>query len=213
MHMTTRSLLLSIASAALGAFATLVFWKPELPVDPERVAPILPTHLHANVPATPAPVRLSSASPIAAPPSDFRTASGAALDAVVHIRTESRAPTPQGWSLFFGTAPTAPIQRGSGSGVILSSEGYIVTNHHVIEGADRIEVGLNDNRNVNATLVGSDPATDIAVLQIDAPDLTAIPWGDSDDVQAAIGVGCGQSIRLDQHGQGSRHRFGQSAGH
>jgi Do/DeqQ family serine protease len=78
---------------------------------------------------------------------------------------------------------TSQIQRGSGSGVILSEAGLIVTNHHVIDGADAIEVGLNDNRSFEAELVGSDPATDIAVLRIEANGLTALPWGNSDDVR------------------------------
>ena len=75
------------------------------------------------------------------------------------------------------------MPSGSGSGVILSDDGYIVTNHHVIEGADLIEIGLNDNRTFAAELVGSDPTTDIAVLRIEAQDLKALEWGDSDAVQ------------------------------
>ena len=72
------------------------------------------------------------------------------------------------------------VQQGLGSGVIISSDGYIVTNNHVIEGADRIEVTLNDNRSFNARVVGSDATTDIALLKIDAKDLHVIPMGDSD---------------------------------
>ncbi|MDE6248271.1 MAG: trypsin-like peptidase domain-containing protein, partial [Paramuribaculum sp.] len=71
-------------------------------------------------------------------------------------------------------------QAGLGSGVILTSDGYIVTNNHVIDGADRLEVTLNDNRSFNATVVGTDPDTDIALIKIDAKDLTVIPMGDSD---------------------------------
>lgn len=71
-------------------------------------------------------------------------------------------------------------QSGLGSGVILSSDGYIVTNNHVIDGAERLEVTLNDNRNYNATVIGADPNTDLALIKIDETDLPVIPMGDSD---------------------------------
>ena len=71
---------------------------------------------------------------------------------------------------------------GSGSGVIVSSDGYIVTNNHVIEDANEIEVILNDNSKYKATIVGTDPSTDIAVLKIDAKKLTPIPLGNSDNI-------------------------------
>lgn len=74
-------------------------------------------------------------------------------------------------------------QLGLGSGVILSSDGYIVTNNHVIDGAERLEVTLNDNQNFNATVVGSDPSTDLALIKIDAKDLPVIPIGDSDNLK------------------------------
>ena len=79
--------------------------------------------------------------------------------------------------------PEQPKQRqiGLGSGVIVSADGYIVTNNHVIADAERLEVTLNDNRNFEATIVGADPTTDIALLKIDAPsDLHVIPVGDSE---------------------------------
>ena len=80
---------------------------------------------------------------------------------------------------------TKPRQRqiGLGSGVRISADGYIVTNNHVIEQAERLEVTLNDNRNFEATVVGADPTTDIALLKIDAPaDLHVIPMGDSENL-------------------------------
>ena len=117
------------------------------------------------------------------PRDGFHGAAEEALDAVVHVRTAQMVAAPGGWSGFFAP-PTQPrVQRGSGSGVILSSDGLIVTNHHVIEGADAIEIGLNDNRSFPAELIGSDPATDIAVLRIEADGLDALSWGNSDDVR------------------------------
>ena len=78
-----------------------------------------------------------------------------------------------------------PSQRqvGLGSGVIISPDGYIVTNNHVIDGAERLEVTLNDNRNFNATVIGADPTTDIALIKIEAPDLHVIPMGDSENLK------------------------------
>lgn len=79
--------------------------------------------------------------------------------------------------------PEQPRERqlGLGSGVIISQDGYIVTNNHVIDGAERLEVTLNDNRNFPATVIGTDPVTDLALVKIDAPaDLHVIPMGDSE---------------------------------
>ena len=76
-----------------------------------------------------------------------------------------------------------PVQMGLGSGVIISTDGYIVTNNHVIDGAERLEITLNDNRNYTATVIGNDPVTDLALIKIDAPDLHVIPMGDSEDLR------------------------------
>jgi len=92
---------------------------------------------------------------------------------------------------FFGGAPRQyrqPRQKaeqqqiGLGSGVIIDKDGYIVTNNHVIADAERLEVTLNDNRNYNATVVGTDPATDLALIKIEADDLHVIPMGNSEDL-------------------------------
>ena len=76
-----------------------------------------------------------------------------------------------------------PVQTGLGSGVILSEDGYIVTNNHVIDGADKLEVLLNDNSSYEATVVGTDEATDLALIKIDAKGLSAITFGDSEAVK------------------------------
>ena len=73
--------------------------------------------------------------------------------------------------------------RGQGSGVIVDAEGYIVTNFHVIDGASEIEVVLSDQRRVVGRVIGADPLTDLAVVKIDADDLVASPWGDSDELE------------------------------
>lgn len=73
-----------------------------------------------------------------------------------------------------------PVQSGLGSGVIVSADGYIVTNNHVIDGADKIEVLLNDNSTYDAKIIGTDETTDLALIKIDATDLSAITFGDSE---------------------------------
>ena len=92
-------------------------------------------------------------------------------------------------------------QIGLGSGVIASAEGYLLTNNHVIEGADEIEVQLADGRQGKAAVIGTDPETDLAVLKIELDRLPVIPWGQADGLQVgdsvlAIGnpFGVGQTV-------------------
>jgi serine protease Do len=72
---------------------------------------------------------------------------------------------------------------GQGSGVVVDSNGYIITNHHVVDDAETVDVHLGDGRHATAVVVGSDPMTDLAVLKINAPNLIAAEWGDSDELQ------------------------------
>jgi serine protease Do len=102
-----------------------------------------------------------------------------------------------------GRAPRMPKQRGLGSGVIVSGDGYILTNHHVIDGAQDIRVDMTDGRTFKAKLVGSDQPSDLAVLKIDATNLKTLSMGNSDDVQVgdvvlAIGnpLGIGQTVTM-----------------
>ncbi len=114
---------------------------------------------------------------------DFSDVAAGTIDAVVHIRTEMTKVTPL-YQTFFGMIIDRGVQRQKyeayGSGVIVSSDGYIVTNNHVVQDAERITVNLNNKRVVEARLVGTDPATDLAVIKIDGKDLTYIPYGNSD---------------------------------
>ncbi len=125
---------------------------------------------------------------------DFTLAAELSVNAVVHVKVKTPMQTRQfGYSdpffeYFFGRprqqAPQEmPMQEGSGSGVIITNDGYIVTNNHVIDRSSEIEVVLNDKRTFKATLVGADPSTDIALLKIDAEDLSVIPFGNSDAVK------------------------------
>ncbi|MCH2230439.1 MAG: Do family serine endopeptidase [Crocinitomicaceae bacterium] len=124
------------------------------------------------------------------PNADFVNASENSLNAVVHVTTKVETTSFQRdmFSEFFygpgaGGREFKQYGSGSGSGVIISRDGYIVTNNHVIEDAQEIEITLNDNRKYSATIVGTDPSTDIAVLKIEEKDLAAISLGNSDAIQ------------------------------
>jgi len=104
-----------------------------------------------------------------------------------------------------GLVPQQPEQhvQALGSGVIVTADGYILTNHHVIDGAEQIKVDLNDNRTLDAKVVGQDPPSDLAVLKVDAGGLPVLALGDSDrvrvgDVVLAIGnpLGIGQTVTM-----------------
>ena len=117
---------------------------------------------------------------------NFSDAAESAVQAVVYVKVTQKANYQQPGSLFdllFGFAQTPRDQVGLGSGVIIRPDGYIVTNNHVIAGADVIEVTLENNTVYPARLVGTDPATDIALLKIEAEDLPAVPMGDSDNLR------------------------------
>ncbi len=120
---------------------------------------------------------------------DFTYAAESAVDAVVYVKVTAvdvRRSAPSSiFDFFFGYEGT-PEKRervGSGSGVIIRPDGYIVTNNHVVEGASKIEVTLNNNKTFEATLIGADPATDVALIKIDAQGLPIIPFGDSDQLR------------------------------
>ena len=148
----------------------------------------------------------------------YREAAKRALPSVVHVYTTQKLVAPKHplvddpiFRHFFGDSPESedqPNNSGLGSGVIVSTSGYVLTNYHVIEAAEQIEVSLNDGRNLKARLVGSDPETDLAVLQIEAETseelkLPAISLGQMDDVIVgdvvlAIGnpFGVGQTVTM-----------------
>lgn len=124
---------------------------------------------------------------------DFTTAAEMTVNAVVHVKTSFFTETyiynqnPFGW--FLGDPGAGGIQKqmqpalSSGSGVIVSADGYIVTNNHVVKGAEKIQVVLNDKKTYDANVVATDPATDLALLKINAKGIHYIPYGNSDDVK------------------------------
>jgi serine protease Do len=145
-------------------------------------------------PAPPAPALSdNSVAPLLALDHAMETLAAHVTPAIVNVTVTSKtkASPDQGMpdiQQFFGPfgfqfpqqmQPQTQIEHGLGSGVIISPDGYIVTNNHVIEGAQEIRVTLNDRRVMDAKLVGADPLTDLAVLKINATNLASVPFGDS----------------------------------
>ena len=131
------------------------------------------------------PTRISSAGSI-----DFVQAAAAVSPAVVHIRTTfssggSRESSPfDMMEEFFGGRGRSRMPRAaSGSGVILTPDGYIVTNNHVVDKAEKVEVVLSNKRKVIAKVIGTDPNTDLALIKVDEKDLPVVKMGNSDNVQ------------------------------
>jgi serine protease Do len=147
-----------------------------------------------------------------APVVDFTPAATAATPAVVHIKTITKAKQVSGTQrnpfgdlfgddfgdFFGGPKGYSPEQRASGSGVIYTVDGYIITNNHVVAGADEINVTLKNRKTYKATVVGADPASDLAVIKIDAANLPYIVWGNSDEVKLGQWVlAIGYPLNLD----------------
>ena len=171
----------------------------------------------------PAPIVASASAPDPVPAhgvsGGFADVVSRVLPAVVTIRTERAASarltqlpqSPEGFPFgeFFsqrsprGRQAPAPRERGLGSGVIVSDNGYILTNHHVVDGSSRIQVELSDKRVVDATLIGADEPSDLAVVKIDLEHLPVVTMGDSTamrvgDVVLAVGnpLGVGQTVTM-----------------
>lgn len=143
------------------------------------------------------PVRLATYNAAAAENTDFTAAAENAVHGVVHIKAitavkeQSAGRQPQyidPFEFFFGDRrgfqrPQAQPRVGFGSGVIISTDGYIITNNHVIDGATELDITLNDGRVFKGKLVGTDEVTDIALVKIDADNLPVIPFGDSEKLK------------------------------
>lgn len=142
-------------------------------------------------------MHMASYSGVSSQPVDLTKAAESSVNAVVHIRAtqaskvqevEVRDPFSDFFGDFFGQRGggtqkrqiQTPERRGYGSGVIISKDGYIVTNNHVVAGADEITVKLNDERELKGRIIGTDPATDLALIKIEGEDFPTIPVGDSD---------------------------------
>ena len=173
----------------------------------------------AIVAASSPSVSSSSPAPASVPGTSYAGIVNAVAPAVVTVRVDKRAsmvptgmpqlPDDPMFREFFGRRlpdsrqQRVPRQSGLGSGVITTPDGYILTNNHVIDGADRVRVELTDKRTFDAKVVGTDPASDLAVLKVDAQGLHTLPIGDSNrvsvgDVVLAIGnpLSVGQTVTM-----------------
>ena len=168
-----------VAFAFLGAILALLLYSP---ANTEKKTDIM---------AESKPIQLSSYTPPALPQAqlpDLTQAAEKSVSAVVHITTKSKAQAYDGgnqfFDFFFGPRgyqqQESPMRMAAGSGVIISEDGFIVTNNHVVDGAQNIDVILNDSRRFTAKVIGRDPNTDIALVKIDAKNLSVLPWGDSE---------------------------------
>ena len=138
---------------------------------------------------------------------DFTYAAESAVDAVVFVKVTVKSQQQYYidpfFKFFFGDqVPQAQEreQQGSGSGVIIRGDGYIVTNNHVVQGASKVEITLNNNKVYEAQIIGTDPVTDVALLKIDATGLPIVPFVDSDKLRLgewvlAIGSPLGEQLR------------------
>ena len=130
-------------------------------------------------------------------PVDFTAAASAAIPATVHIKTKTNAQVTNnlpkrnplsdmfgdGFDDLFGDRGRSLPQMASGSGVIISDDGYIVTNNHVVEGADDITVTLSNKKSFKAKVIGTDPSTDLSIIKIEAKGLPFLLYGNSDDAK------------------------------
>jgi serine protease Do len=165
------SILLAVAAGVIAVFIYTTFdQKEQTIVVQER-----PSMQYVNLPGA-----------ATAAPTDFIVAAETAVNAVVHVKTQSMRESRGNsiYEFFYGYRDTEPSPvTGYGSGVILSSDGYIATNNHVIEGSEDLEVILNDRRSFEAEIIGTDPNTDIAVIKISEKDLPFLKFGDSDQLR------------------------------
>ncbi len=170
--MKTRQILVSIMIAVVGGLIAVFVYARLDRHEPAVIVQEKPAVRYVNFPGE-----------ASAAPSDFTIAAETAVDAVVHVKTQAlREGTGNPfYDFFFGYQNSEPEPVvGYGSGVIISDDGYIVTNNHVIEGSQTVEVILNDKRSFEAQIIGADPSTDLAVLKIKANSLPFLEYGNSD---------------------------------
>ena len=167
--------LVSVLGGALTLGAYKVFFEvPQVVTVGESSSKFQNTHANYNV-----PVSLSVESV------DFTVAAEETLNAVVHVKNKSVYTTSNPMEEFFygKSAGKQRVQIGIGSGVIISSDGYIITNNHVIQNATEIEITLNNKKTYKAELIGTDVTNDIALIKVDATDLPYVVFGDSDHIK------------------------------
>lgn len=163
MKKTANLFMVSVLGGALSLGSYLLFFEEEPVYLEDKVN--IPAYTPVNFDAVPGTNM-----------ADFTEAANKSIHAVVHVKNMTITRSP-----FSGNRGEA--LQGTGSGVIISPDGYIVTNNHVIQNASNIKVTLNNNENYMAEVIGTDPKTDIALIKIEAEDLDYLPFGNSDNSQ------------------------------
>ncbi len=162
----------AIAGAALAIIADVALIQPRF-------------HQHDQLLNPNTPVQFTSNRAIPSEAIDFTSAADISVKAVVHVKTKVEYATGNIFDFFFGNSEPQYVSKvlPMGSGVFVSSDGYIVTNNHVVNNSENIEVTLYDKRTYPAKVVATDPSTDIALLKIDADNLPYLSFGNSDDLR------------------------------
>lgn len=171
-----KSFVKSLSIALIAAFISIIIYDQyfnklyEIPNNDQKNTVLIPTNYKVNT------------NSIAGEKTDFTIAASKTIDAVVHVKnTSSSSSNLPSFYRYFYDEDELPERIGTGSGVIVSPDGYIITNNHVIEDSNEIEITTNDNKSYQAKIIGTDPDTDIAVLKINSiKKLPYVFFGDSD---------------------------------
>ncbi|MEZ4858050.1 MAG: trypsin-like peptidase domain-containing protein [Flavobacteriaceae bacterium] len=173
MKQTARLFLVALVAGAttLGGYTLLVEKPKSFPIKTaQENSSFIPTNFSNNSALTAG--------------IDFTEAADKTIHAVVHVKNTTVSKQPTNMHDFFFGGGTPREMVGTGSGVIISPDGYIITNNHVIDNATQLEVTLNNNKTYEAKLIGTDPKTDIALIKIDAEEeLPFVPFADSNNVK------------------------------
>ncbi|MBQ7269216.1 MAG: trypsin-like peptidase domain-containing protein [Bacteroidales bacterium] len=193
MKKTLLTVILSVGLSVLTAYGIVKAATPQA----TGTTPVYSSDSGYNTPSGPVNLSVSDYP-------DFTYAAERAVDAVVFVKvTITRQYQPiqdPFFRFFFGDEGGQRQSEGSGSGVIISPDGYIVTNNHVVADASKIEITLNNNKVYEAKVIGTDPATDVALVKIEASGLPTIEFADSDNLRLgewvlAIGSPLGEQLR------------------
>ena len=171
-----KSFIKSLSIALIAAFISIIIYDQyfnklyEIPNNDQKNTVLIPTNYKVNT------------NSIAGEKTDFTIAASKTINAVVHVKnTSSSSSNLPSFYRYFYDEDELPERIGTGSGVIVSPDGYIITNNHVIEDSNEIEITTNDNKSYQAKIIGTDPDTDIAVLKINSiKKLPYVFFGDSD---------------------------------
>lgn len=164
-----RIIELVLVALISGGLVALIFYKEDQPItqitDTENILPIQKASFRPE-------------STI-----DFISSANTAVDQVVHVMSSGSKSVSSPFDFMFGVQPQSIPTMSSGSGVIISKDGYVITNNHVIKGANEIDVIMNNKQSYRAKVIGRDQSIDLALLKIEGNDFSAMPYGNSDEIE------------------------------